>query len=295
MLPALHRSLQRLIYERGNIDQREVEITFEAPTRERVDRLTRPTLCLFLYDIQENLDLRQSNVETTRANGRAVHRRVSRRFDLHYMVSALTTNVDDEHLLLWRALTTLVRHPQIPSDLMEEELHALDPLPVGHIQREDDIQKQFTAWSVLDVPPHPAFCYVITVPIELDPFGEVPLVLRRTTRYSGIQTTHEIREAHHQFGGVVRNKQGAPLAGVSVALAGSALDCLTNSEGQFILRDVPVGALQLRVSHGSAFQQMFAIEVPDDLADGKSGKSMSQLYYTIIVESDITSEVKSTQ
>lgn len=291
MLPALHRSLQRLIYERGNIDQREVEITFEAPTRERIDRLTRPTLCLFLYDIQENLDLRQSNVETTRANGRAMRRLVSRRFDLHYMVSALTTNVDDEHLLLWRTLVTLVRHPQIPSALMEEELRTLDPLPVGRIQRENDIQKQFSAWSALDMPPHPAFCYVITVPVELDLIGEAPLVLRRTTRYSGIQTTSEIQEIRDQIGGVVRNKQGDPLAGASVALLGSARECITNSEGQFVLRDVPVGAIQLLVSHGSAVRQTFAVEVPDGTSDAKS---TSQLFYNVIVESDITAEVNST-
>ncbi len=292
MLPALHRSLQRLIYAKGTIDQREVEISFEAPTREFIDRLTRPTLSLFLYDVQENLDLRQSNVETTRVNGRALHRLFSRRFDLHYMVSALTTSIDDEHALLWRALVTLIRHPQIPVDLLEAELSTLDPQPVGHIQRENDIQKQFSAWGALDVPPHPAFCYVITVPVELDPIGEAPLVLRRTTHYSGIQTTHEIRETRHQLGGVVRDAQGAPLAGVSVALVGSAQERLTGPEGQFLLRDVPAGTLQLRVSRGSAAPQMFAIEVPENLPDGRA---MSQLYYNVILASDMKSEVNATK
>jgi Pvc16 N-terminal domain/Carboxypeptidase regulatory-like domain len=287
MLPALHRSLQRLIYERGNIDQREVEITFEAPTRERIDRLTRPTLCLFLYDIQENLDLRQSNVETTRANGRALRRQASRRFDLHYLVCALTTSLDDEHLLLWRALVTLVRHPQVPSELMEEELRELDPLPVGRIQQEENIQKQFGAWSALNVPPHPAFCYIMSVPVDLDPLGETPLVLKRTTRYSGIQIAQEIREARHQIGGVVRNKQGAPLAGASVSLAGSARECITNGDGQFVLREVPAGTLQLRVSHGRAVQQVFAIEVQDGSSDGKL---TDRQFYNVILESDPVSD-----
>lgn len=292
MLPALHRSLQRLIYAKGAIDQREVEITFEAPTREFIERLTRPTLSLFLYDVQENLDLRHSNMETTRMNGRAQHRMFSRRFDLHYMVSALTTSIDDEHALLWRALVTLVRHPQIPPDLLEEDLCVLDPLPVGRIQRENDIQKQFSAWSALAAPPHPAFCYVITVPVELEPIGEAPLVLRRTVRYSGIQTTHEIRETRHQLGGVVRDAQGAPLAGVSVELVGSARESFTDHEGQFLLRAVPAGTLQLRVSRGGAAPQMFALEVPEHLPDGRA---MKQFYYNIILASDAVSEGSSTK
>jgi uncharacterized protein DUF4255/carboxypeptidase family protein len=291
MLPALHRSLQRLIYERGNLDQREIEITFEAPTRERIDRLTRPTLCLFLYDIQENLDLRQSTVETTRANGRAMHRLAARRFDLHYMVSALTTNVDDEHSLLWRALVTLVRHPQIPPDLLAEELHQLDPLPVGRIYREHDVQKQFSVWSAFDVPPHPAFCYVISVPVELDFIGEVPLVLKRTTRYSGIQTKHKLQEAHHQIGGVVRDQQGTPLVGMHVTRAGSMQDDLTNAAGQFVLRDVPAGTLQLHISRDNEVQQTFIIEIPEEQSDGTA---MHQLFYNLILTAGSIAEGIST-
>lgn len=287
MLPALHRSLQRLIYERGNIDQREVEITFEAPTRERIERLTRPILYLFLYDIQENLDLRQSNVETTRVNGRAMHRLVSRRFDLHYMVCAITTSVDDEHILLWRTLVTLVRHPQVPVELMEEEVRQLNPVPVGHIQQEDTSQKQLSVWSALNVPPHPAFCYVMSVPVDLDPLGEAPLVLKRTTRYAGSQFAQSTREVRHQVGGVVRNKQGDPLADARVSLVGSALECTTNGDGHFVLRKVPVGTLQLRVSHDSATPQTFAIEV---LGDASDGKLADQLFYNVILESDPGSE-----
>src|SRR5947208_13954480 len=104
MLLAIHNTLQRLIYERGRINPNEVGIQFEAPTRERIDKLTRPTVNLFLFDLQENTELRQSNYEVTRNNGRAERRLVPRRFDLRYMVSALTTSVEDEHQLLWRVL-----------------------------------------------------------------------------------------------------------------------------------------------------------------------------------------------
>src|SRR5215469_9515747 len=101
MLLELHNTIRQLIYERGNISPQEVDITFEAPTRERVDKLIRPTISLFLFDLHENTDLRQSDFETTRHNGRAERRMLPRRFDLHYMVSILTTEVEDEQQLLW--------------------------------------------------------------------------------------------------------------------------------------------------------------------------------------------------
>src|SRR5437763_5719148 len=127
MLLELHTTLQHLLYKRGHISPHEIDITFEAPTRERIDKLTRPTINLFLFDLQENTELRQSNYEVTRNNGRAERRLVPRRFDLRYMVSALTTSVEDEHQLLWRVLVTLVQHPQLPAELLSDELRTLEP------------------------------------------------------------------------------------------------------------------------------------------------------------------------
>src|SRR5690242_11217730 len=111
MLASLHTGLTILLHDHGLIPEADVDVCFDPPRRDWVASLVRPTLNFFLFDVKENLDVRQTHVETTRANGRAHHRVPPRRFDLRYMVSALTTDVADEHLLLWRALTTLLRHP----------------------------------------------------------------------------------------------------------------------------------------------------------------------------------------
>ena len=141
MLLELHNTLQRLLYDRGQISPREVDIMFEAPTRERVDKLTRPTINMFLFDLQENIELRQSNFETTRNNGRAERRQAPRRFDLRYMVSVLTTEVEDEHQLLWRVLLTLVRHPQFPAEVLSDELRVLEPALTTQVSRADEGQR----------------------------------------------------------------------------------------------------------------------------------------------------------
>src|SRR5262245_56063610 len=122
MLPELHGVLRELIYGRGQIDRDEVDIAFEAPTSQWLDGLVRPTLCLYLFELQENLDLRQAQLQTRHANGRAEFHAPPRRIDLHYMVTALTTETDDAFRLMWRALGVLVRTPELDAELFPDTL-----------------------------------------------------------------------------------------------------------------------------------------------------------------------------
>ncbi len=291
MLPAINRSLQRLLYERGNIEPREVEISFDAPTRERTERQIQPTIYLYLYDMQENLELRHSGMETTRNNGRALHRLAFRLFDLHYMICAPMSNIEDEHQLLWRALTTLVRHAQLPPEMLDEELRSLDPVPQGRLYHDNDIQRSLSLWSGLAMSPRPSFFYAVTVPVAMDVLSDAPLVLMRTARYRAINSENSEQEARYQVGGVVRDKQGVPLAGVTLTLDGRAMTYVTNSEGQFVLRDIVPGALHLRITRGSGTPQFFVIEIPAEPLHGESTSQFShQLFYTIILESDTVSD-----
>jgi hypothetical protein len=290
MLLAINRTLERLLYEYGNMDRREVAISFEMPTRERVERLTQPTIYLFIYSIQENLDLRHSSIESTRSNGRAVRNMAARRFDLHYMICALATDVEDEQLLLWRTLVTLVRHPQFPPELLDEDLQTLDLLPVGRMYQDDDVQKPVSLWNALGVPPHPAFYYAITVPVYMEAIDEAPLVLKRTVRYSDLQSAENISETYNQLGGVVRDKQGTALPGIKVALEGSTLEHITDSQGQFVLHRVPSGPFRLHVSSGNTISQVVSISPPV----GATGKQTTNQLYTIILESGSVPEESST-
>src|SRR5579859_7156919 len=108
MIAELHTSIQRLLYEQGRIPADEVEVTFEMPTREWVDSRMRPTINLFLFELTENTELRKTGMQSTHSNGRTVMRMPPRRFDLRYMLSVFTTIASDEHLLIWRALGTLL-------------------------------------------------------------------------------------------------------------------------------------------------------------------------------------------
>lgn len=282
MLLELHKSLQNLLYERGQISPREVDIRFEAPTRERVERLIRPTINLFLFDVQENKELRRSDFETTKQNGRAERRALPRRFDLRYMVSALTTSSEDEYLLLWRVLTTLLRHPQLPAEILSEELRQLEPPLVTQVSQEDEGKRMSDLWSALGGAPHPALSYVVTVPVDMNLSIEAPLVLTRTTRYSRVDDEKIPPEVGVQIGGVVRTGAGEPLANVKVGLEGSAaLESLTNTEGRFTLRDVRPGTLRLRVTQADGTQKVITIDVPGARSNA-SGSSDNEHPYDIV-------------
>src|SRR5215471_11999682 len=104
MLNDIHRAVRQLLHSYGRIDPLDVDVKFDTPSDEWVSSLTRPTISIFLFDVQENTEKRESDMQLLRRNGKAERRMPPRRIDLCYMVSALTADVEDEHELLWHVL-----------------------------------------------------------------------------------------------------------------------------------------------------------------------------------------------
>src|SRR5260221_3969921 len=100
MIAESNTILATLLRQATGILSDEVDISFKPPTAEWVHSLLMPTINFFLFDLQENTDLRRTGMQTSRNGSQASHRMPPRRFDLRYMVSALTTEIEDEHLLL---------------------------------------------------------------------------------------------------------------------------------------------------------------------------------------------------
>lgn len=176
MLSAIHTTIQRLLYERGGIPP-EVEISFEQPSKQWFDSLLRPTINLFLFDIEENMDLRQTSLQTLRGNeGMAIQRMPARRFDLCYMVSALSSEIEDEHTLLWRTLAALLRYSPVPLELMGADMLAtlLNVVALPPVTFVDEVAALFNSSDVL-----PATLLDTPLDEVLAPDVEHPLELRR--------------------------------------------------------------------------------------------------------------------
>src|SRR5215211_561391 len=165
MLPDIHSSIQRVLYEHGQIDPDEVDVRFERPSRQWAESLILPTINLFLFDIVENTDRRNGAPQIGRANQQAQIRVPARRFDLRYMVGVFTTLMEDETTLLWRTLATLLRHNPLPDELLSEELRALD-LPLHtQIGQPENGAKPHELLGALELPPRPALVYTVVAPL----------------------------------------------------------------------------------------------------------------------------------
>jgi len=149
---------------------RDVDVVFDAPTREWAGRRTIPTVDVYLYDIREDLRRRERGVlneyneDETRIIGRHLP---PRHFKLSYLVTAWTQRPEDEHRLLSVLLATFIRYDAMPADLLSgplAEIGAPVPLTVGLPPPED---RGFAdVWSALGGELKPSIDVVVSAPIS---------------------------------------------------------------------------------------------------------------------------------
>ncbi|GIF14607.1 DUF4255 domain-containing protein [Actinoplanes teichomyceticus] len=110
----------------------DIQVAFDAPTKEWTARRTAPTVNLFLYDIQEDMSLRQegSAVEYDEDGAVVAEHDAPRYFSLSYLVTAWTSRPQDEHRILSILLAGLVRHDVLPPARLTGTLAGLG-LPVS--------------------------------------------------------------------------------------------------------------------------------------------------------------------
>jgi hypothetical protein len=268
VLRQINAGLVRLAYQGGLLDPTEVDIRFDAPTNEQVDSLIRPTMSLFLFDVKENIEKRETNMQTIRGNGSAERRMRPRRIDLHYMVSVLTTDVQDEHELLWRVLATLLKYQELPQEMLPEPLKAVEPRITTRMADDTDGSRLIGIWNALDVPPHPALHYIVTAPLDLEIAIQAPLVLTRTARYKSSIHGGAVIDTTVQIGGIVRDGKGRPLANVIVKLENSAGEgSKSDQDGRFVVPGLPNGVVTLDVIRAGKIEKRLKAHVPQESYD----------------------------
>jgi hypothetical protein len=247
-----------LLHEYGSIDPLEIDLRFEQPTKQWADARLQPTVNFFLFDIEEFHELRNNVPQTSRENGRALQRRLPRRFNLRYMVTAWSSVAADEQTLLWRILALLLQYNPLPSEMLPAELQAIGLPFYARAGKYDGAPTPFDFWSALQLPPRPVLFYTVTAPLDIERVLEAPLVLSRTLRSTRPDPAAERQGLGMAAGsavldlsatsiaGVVRDQQGQPIAGVRVALADGAQEVLTGAEGLYHLRVRGEGPVQLR-------------------------------------------------
>lgn len=261
MISDLDETIRQLLVAEMPVKNGEVGISFDLPKREWSSRLSRPTINLFLYDLRENVALRQHQWERlpeSKPGENLAHlRRTPFRVDCHYMLTCWAAEAEDEHRLLSRSMMVLFRFPVIPQERLFGMLKN-QPFDIQtRFASHDKLTNPAEVWSSLDNEMRPSIPFVVT--IAIDPWVEVtgPIV-RILTMRTGQTITLPRRESlipdeeQHEFiffGGTVREKGGnhAPKAGIQVAVKGTGLFTITDQEGRYSMGSLPPGEYSLVV------------------------------------------------
>ncbi|HEY4228073.1 MAG TPA: DUF4255 domain-containing protein [Candidatus Limnocylindrales bacterium] len=167
MIHDVDELLEKLV-KRDALNGSQVELEFDAPTKDWVARRNGPTVDLYLYDIREDLQRRVPAWEDARGvDGKVAARQLPpRRFKLSYLVTAWTQRPEDEHRLLSALLSAFIRNPMIKAEDLEGALAEPDlPVYIDVGQPPSQDRSLADVWSALGGELKPSLDVVVTAPI----------------------------------------------------------------------------------------------------------------------------------
>ncbi|MGM9489728.1 DUF4255 domain-containing protein [Ideonella sp. YS5] len=185
MIHDLDRSLEVLLSEElAAFGADAISISFAAPDSNFSARL--PAIDMFLYALQENLELRGNDEFVTVDEGRreATRRSAPVRIDASYLVTAWPGSsadpIRDEHRLLGAAMVALLRHRRLPQKYLRGDLaKSLLALPTTAMQTSR-LQSMGEFWQAIGGRPKAALHYMVTLPVDaFSSLEPAPLVLDR--------------------------------------------------------------------------------------------------------------------
>jgi hypothetical protein len=236
MISDLNEGIKELLTKRGLLDPGEVDIKFEMPNRSWSASISKPTVNVYLYDVRENLQLRGTEWTVTRdENGRATRRRNPARVDIAYIITVWTSDIADEHSLLWHVLRTLSKYPELPRELLSEQLAGQEyPIRTSTAQPNGLFSNPSDFWSALDNEIKASINYVVTLPLDTDITFTAPVVTTKTVDYS-LSESDAGAERLVQIAGTV-HKKGKPAEGipdVRVVAKEAGMTTLTDAVGAY--------------------------------------------------------------
>ena len=168
MIAEVDQALGELVREIPGVPK-DVDVVFDAPTKDWAARRNAPTVNLYLYDIREDLRRRERGfVETRDDRGIVVARTPGPRFfKLSYLVTAWTQRPEDEHRLLDGLLQSLLLYDALPDELMTGTLAEVGrPVSVTVALPPPEDRAFADVWSSLGGELKPSLDVVVTVPMS---------------------------------------------------------------------------------------------------------------------------------
>ncbi|MCC3653960.1 DUF4255 domain-containing protein [Streptomyces sp. S07_1.15] len=204
----------------------DVEVSFEAPSRDWAARRNTPTIDAYLYDIREDTERRQRGAVSVKdAQGIVLKRRQPPRwFRLSYLVTAWTKRPEDEHRLLSAVMATLLPHEVLtPSELTGAlaELGLSVPITIGVPPAES--RSLADIWSALGGELKPSLDVVVTAPFPAVPeyAAGPPVTEGAGVRVRGLDGTLDGSPERHHRTRHLRQLAGGAGTGAGVSGPGS--------------------------------------------------------------------------
>lgn len=175
MIPEIDEALIGLLRSRA-LPGKNVEVAFEAPTRDWAAGRNAPTINTYLYNIREDTPRRGYGMISVRDESGVViqRRRPVRHFRLCYLVTCWTKRAEDEHRMLASVLGCLLETEVLPLPI-SGALGALGlPVPVTVAVPPEEAGSASDIWSALGGVLKPSLDVVVTAPYPAasgDPAG----------------------------------------------------------------------------------------------------------------------------
>jgi hypothetical protein len=143
-----------------------------------------PAIDLFLYDIRENVDLRNNESLVRRGPDGSTLERAPVRVDCSYLVTAWSSSsapnpIADEHQLLGMAIIILLRYKTLPTETLQGALVGQTPLTHATALLPGHLQSMGEFWQAMGGKPKAALNYTVTISVDVFAPMFAPLVTRR--------------------------------------------------------------------------------------------------------------------
>ena len=135
MIAQVDEALREIVTDEA-LEGADLEVVFDAPTKDWAARRNAPTVNLYLYDIREDMRRRPAGYLEERDDERpwsTLRRPAPRFYKLSYLVTAWTQRPEDEHRLLDNLLRAFLKYDALPDHLVVGQL--AEPRRVG---QDDD-------------------------------------------------------------------------------------------------------------------------------------------------------------
>ncbi len=180
MIHDVDEALRKLI-RREALNGSDVEVLFDAPTKEWAARRNAPAVDVYLYDVREDLKWRAyGTVDVKGGDGRTTARGAPpRHFKLSYLVTAWTQRPEDEHRLLSALLYCFLKFDALPRDVLGGTLaDQSSPVRTTIASPPPEDRALSDTWSALGGELKPSLDLVVTAAVDARGLAKVaPLVM----------------------------------------------------------------------------------------------------------------------